>query len=492
MRTNITIFLEKLQIPFIEINKAILDINIENKSYRLFYPMTSPLQVSLSQSFISDKEPINITIMLKKQKKYIKIAKSEFTISSKYFMEDKIFMEKWIYLKLFIANFEHFSISKEILNPEINNGKIFLMCGLAEQAAEWKQKVENFIKENKEITNNSNNDTIKYSNLYEDGLSEISISLLDDEEKNQIKLSNYTDDDYIEELKALIDNDYKEILPKDPEKLRQLNEILYSKFTSISNDYNEILIDLNKTNENLRNKAKLFYQKYKELKKLVKEGRADLKEKNFHLKREIEANNQENKIISNNIEDFKAEKDIFREKVGIERAGINLENMDLEVLSDIIRKFNNIGIDIFSLGELNEEEKNILTNIIGVNKNIINSTPIKNDSKNIDTNSLEKIDKKEDSPNKIYEADNENYYIENEENLELGNKIVSLIEKDVNDLFSKKKIQQVTIDQNNAVSYIFQSEKNSEEVTLKIVDDVLLCEKEDIPFKNWLLQKFGI
>lgn len=450
--------------------------------------MTSPLQVTLSPSFIKEKEQIYITIMLKKQKKYVKIAKSEFTISYKYFLEDKILLEKWIFLKLFIANFEHFSISKELLNPELNNGKIFLMCGLAEQATEWKEKVSTFLSENKDANTNISNENIKFSNIYEDGLSEISISLLDEEENSEIKLSNYTDDDYIEELKSLIENDYNEILPKDQEKLRQLNEMLYSKFTSMSNDYNEILINLNKTNESLRNKAKIFHEKYKELKKLVNDGRADLKEKNFLLKREIEANNQESKIILNNIDDFKAEKDIFREKLGIEKNKFNLENMDLEILSDIIRKFNNIGIDLFSLGDLSEEEKNILTNIIGANKNVVNSTPVKNDSKIIDTSPVEKTDKKEDSANKTYE---ENYYIENEENLELGNKIVSLIEKDVNDLFSKKMIQQVTIDQNNAVSYVFQSEKNSEEVTLKIVDDVLLCEKEDIPFKNWLIQKFG-
>ena len=59
----------------------------------------------------------------------------------------------------------------------------------------------------------------------------------------------------------------------------------------------------------------------------------------------------------------------------------------------------------------------------------------------------------------------EDYEYENEEDmkddLELGNQIVSLIEKDVNDLYLKKVIEQIKIDQINAITYTFENEKEN-------------------------------
>ena len=41
------------------------------------------------------------------------------------------------------------------------------------------------------------------------------------------------------------------------------------------------------------------------------------------------------------------------------------------------------------------------------------------------------------------------------DDFELGEKVISLIERDVNDLFSRKLIELVTIDQIDSISYIF-------------------------------------
>ena len=84
---------------------------------------------------------------------------------------------------------------------------------------------------------------------------------------------------------------------------------------------------------------------------------------------------------------------------------------------------------------------------------------------------------------------------ENEEDMkndsDLGNQIVSLIEKDVNDLYLRKVIEQIKIDQINAITYSFEDESEEpHEVTLKIVNDELYC-VDGTKFKTWLLNNFS-
>ena len=77
------------------------------------------------------------------------------------------------------------------------------------------------------------------------------------------------------------------------------------------------------------------------------------------------------------------------------------------------------------------------------------------------------------------------------EDLELGNQVVSLIEKDVNDLYLKKVIEQANIDQINAITYTFENEKGDlHEITLKIVDDELYC-IDGTKFSEWLIKNFS-
>ena len=78
------------------------------------------------------------------------------------------------------------------------------------------------------------------------------------------------------------------------------------------------------------------------------------------------------------------------------------------------------------------------------------------------------------------------------EDFELGNQIVSLIEKDVNDLYLKKIIEQVKIDQINAITYKFEreDEDNPHEITLKIENDELFC-IDGTKFSAWLIKHFS-
>ena len=66
-----------------------------------------------------------------------------------------------------------------------------------------------------------------------------------------------------------------------------------------------------------------------------------------------------------------------------------------------------------------------------------------------------------------------------------------MIEKDVNDLYLRKKIEQVKIDQINAITYVFQNDKETHEVTLKIEKDELYC-NDGTTFSSWLINNFSV
>jgi soluble P-type ATPase len=249
-------------------------------------------------------------------------------------------------------------------------------------------------------------------------------------------------------------------------KLKQINESLYNKFINLSNSYNEALYSLATTNEEIREETKKFYEDYKLLKKDIFNGRVELKKQNYQLKREIEANNQENKTLRQEIDNYKTEKKILKNKLGLEE-NKKIENPDIEILSETLKKLNDMGIDIFIGSGLSDEDKNLVKNMLNLNSN-------------------EDEDKKEMGSENEYEGEDDI-----REDLELGNQIVSLIEKDVNDLFLRKKIESVKIDQINAITYSFQSDKEVHEVTLKIENGELLC-SDNTTFNSWLIKYFSV
>ena len=183
------------------------------------------------------------------------------------------------------------------------------------------------------------------------------------------------------------------------------------------------------------------------------------------MKREIEANNQENKTLKQEIENYKTEKKILKNKLGLED-NKKIDNPDIEILSETLKKLNDMGIDIFVVSGLNEEDKNLVRNTLNLNSN---------DDEN-----------KKDGSDNDYEGEDDI-----KEDLELGNRIVSLIEKDVNDLYLRKLIEQIKIDQINAITYVFQNENDTHEVTLKIVNEELYC-SYNTTFSSWLIKNFSV
>ena len=446
---------------------------------RFEYPMKSPVSFTLGEKFLQEKIIFNFIIMIELGNKYKKIAKSDIELQSKYFLEKKTTFEKLIYLKPFHSQIEDFGIEADALKNELNNGKINVKIELQDNLEEYKTKLLLYQKENNQSNNNINDiNNRKNFNLkenennrnvqFDDNLSDVSISILDvkEEDRKGLNLDELIEDDYIENLKQIIQDNYQQILPKDPAKLKQMNENLYKKFINLSNSYNEALYSLATTGEEIREETKKFYEDYKLLKNDIYNGRVELKKQNYQLKREIEANNQENKTLKQEIENYKTEKKILKNKLGLEDSK-KIENPDIEILSETLKKLNDMGIDIFVGSGLSEEDKNLVKNMLNINTT---------DDEN----------KKDSGTDNEYEGDDDI-----KEDLELGNQIVALIEKDVNDLYLRKKIEQVKIDQINAITYVFQNDKDTYEVTLKIVKDELYC-SDNTTFSSWLIQHFSI
>ena len=464
-----------------QIDKCVIDLNFDDDVMRLEYPMESPVPFTLGEKFLQEKLIFNFIIMTELGNKYKKIAKGDVELQSKYFLEKKTIFEKWIYITPFKSQIEEFGLKGDLLKNEINNGKINVKIELQENPEEYKTKLLLYQKDNQNANNNDiNNNNRKNFNFnlkdgennrniqFDDNLSDVSISILDvkEEDRKGLDIEQLIDDDYIENLKQIIENNYQKILPKDPAKLKQINESLYKKFINLSNTYNEVLYSLATTGEEIREETKKFYDDYKLLKKDIYNGRVDLKKQNYQLKREIEANNQENKTLKKEIENYKTEKKILKNKLGLEDTK-KTENPDIEILSETLKKLNDMGIDIFVGSGLSEDDKNLVKNMLNINTN---------DDEN----------KKDLGTDNEYEGEDDI-----KEDLELGNQIVALIEKDVNDLYLRKKIEQVKIDQINAITYVFQNDKETHEVTLKIEKDELYC-NDGTTFSSWLINNFSV
>ena len=145
----------------------------------------------------------------------------------------------------------------------------------------------------------------------------------------------------------------------------------------------------------------------------------------------------------------------------------------------------------------NQKEQNKSIENKGDSKNISEK---KDNKENIDINieedKVENLKEKEEIPssnkneNEIEEYDYDNDDIKDD--FELGNQVVSLIEKYVNELYLKKIIEQIKIDQINAITYTFEkeNENNPHEITLKIENGELYC-INGTKFSAWLIKNFS-
>ena len=509
--TQFSLLLDKLSLPIFQIEKGIIDINYDDEQIRFSYPMLEPINIILGKKFIEKGVIIlNFVIMIEMGKKYKKIARGDLKLLTKYFLEGKNIYENWINIKPFIRQLENLGVQKDLLKNE-NNGKIYATIELKDPIDEFKKRVEIF---QKELEPNENNQ--KKIEFF-DNLSDVSISILDNKEEDRegLELEQFIEYEYIEGLKLLLQNDYKNILPNDFVKLRQLNEILYGKYIDLSNAYNETLYSITSLNEEIRQQAKKYYEEYKLLKKDVYNGRIELKKQNEELQLEIKDNNQENINIKEDIDKYISEKKKFKNLLGIneeenKEEKINKTN-EYDILINLLNNLSEKGYDLFKDINLTEEEIKIIKDLNIKNKNDKKESNKKEEKEmkddynnlenkeNIDINMEEKknedIKDNEISSSKKNENEIEEYDYDNDdikEDFELGNQVVALIEKDVNDLYLKKIIEQIKIDQINAITYTFEKENEDvpHEITLKIENGELYC-IDGTKFSAWLIKNFS-
>ena len=475
--------------------------------------------------------------MIEMGKKYKKIAKGDLKLLTKYFLDGKNIYENWINIKPFTRQLENLGVQNDLLQNDKGNGKIYATIELKDPLDEFKKKVGVFGEAPNPDLGVGQNENFLKKMEFNDNLSDVSISILDtkEEDREGLELEQFIEYEYIEGLKLLLQNDYKNILPNDFVKLRQLNEILYGKYIDLSNAYNETLYSISSLNEEIRQQAKKYYEEYKLLKKDVYNGRIELKKQSEELQLEIKDNNKENSDIKEEMEKYINEKKQFKSLLGINEEEENKKEQKEEekdntsyendMLINLLKNLSSQGYDIFKGANLTEEEMKLIEGTFDMNnmkeneninqkvENIINSSEKKeSDINNMNNNNMnsekkenaeinpeeEKIEKEDNAPDNKNEENGEEmeeYDYDNEdikENFELGNQVVSLIEKDVNDLYLKKIIEQIKIDQINAITYTFEKESddNPHEITLKIENGELFC-IDGTKFSAWLIKNFS-
>ena len=331
------------------------------------------------------------------------------------------------------------------------------------------------------------------TSLFDDNISLINSSNIIDDEIENIQINNLAKNeellniDDINKMKNLFENDFQRILPNDINSLKTYNQNLYNKYRELGNQYNEILKGINSENEKIRNKAINYYNNYKELKKKLYKMRVDNKNNKSAIENEKKLNSQENFEISNNLENFRKEKDILLNKLSnstgsptdannlaVITSGTN--NSDIKVLSDGIKKISGLGYDIIEGMKINEEERKLLSVILGTN--LCDNIPNEDEE-----------ERRNDGEEQGQEAYDENNI---KEDFEFGNKIVALIERDVNELYSRKLIHQIKIDQIDAITYAFSDDSKEKNVSFKIENNNLFCIESGESFTVWLLSNFSV
>ena len=324
-------------------------------------------------------------------------------------------------------------------------------------------------------------------------LSEITVEAINEEEndenKAEIELNKLISLENIGKLKEILKNDYKKIFPNDIESLKTFNENLYQKYNQLSIKYNEILQTLNNDNESMRKKAIEYYKEYKDLKsKLAQKMNENKKIQKNNDSSEILKKRQEKDKLINNSQKYNNEVDLFlkkllnpkqEEKKTTSPKNENEEqtissalarNSEIKMLKDAIKKISSMGYDLFDGLNITEEEKKVLKMLLNMKES--------NDEKRNKANPPEENHQVHNK-----EADKEDY--------DLSNQIVGLIERDVNDLYMRKLIEQVKIDQIDAITYSFKGNTKSKDVEFKIENNNLVCDTGE-SFTVWLISNFSL
>ena len=476
METNISIAFRNLTYPSFDPNNIKLELEYENRYIEFSYPLSEPLKLTLSKKLVSDK--VNMVLSIIELTKKMKVLyKGTLVLNKTIFIDSNSKYEKLITL-----------IPTESYTRDIKKeGKVVAEVQILDNFDEWKKNVKLMSKKkgnpkfDKHNTNNSNlnnnNKPVEENNKveFDDNISLVNLSKLDDEiinKQGNENIDELINIDYITQLQNILKKDYQHILPTDIDALKNLNKNLYEKYTQLGNIYNEILTNINSENESLRQKAIEYFNKYKEQKKKLHQLRVELKEKKSKLDSDIGSINKENADTQTLMTKFKSEKESFLSQLPQDETSANnlavissgTNNTEIKMLSDAIKKISSLGYDVIDGAQISDDERKLLSVILGTNlcDNLMGSN---NEEKIEDIGGMK-------------------------DDFDFGNKIVALIERDVNELYSRKVINQVKIDQIDAITYSFADANFEKEVAFKIENNNLFCIDSGESFTVWLLKYF--
>jgi hypothetical protein len=477
METNVSIVFKNLIFSSLDNTTAMMELTYENKNVKFSYPLKEPIKITFSPKFISDKVNLTLSVIENINKKTKLAFRSDLVVNKSLFMDGKQIYEKILTL----IPLDYKDIKK--------SGKIYMEMKLLDNLDDGKKNLKSNSKKKNNQKINQNPNKLDDKNEFDDNLSLINVSNIEDEglQNKKTYFGELFDIDYINKLKNILENDYQRILPTDINSLKNYNQNLYKKYREIGNRYNETIKELNSNNENIRNKAINYFNYYKELKNQLTQRRLELKNKKNKLENEKNINNEDKSLIAGNIENYKNEKEIFLNKLSNPEGGSNdannlaiissgTNNSDIKMLSEAIKKISSLGYDIIDGMKISEEERKLLSVIIGTNL-----------CDNIKNEELDEDKRHEGTGNGQEEYDENNM----KDDFEFGNKIVALIERDVNELYSRKLIHQVKIDQIDAITYSFSDDDKEKNVSFKIENNNLFCIDSGESFTVWLLSNFS-
>ena len=477
METNVSIVFKNLIFSSLDNTTAMMELTYENKNVKFSYPLKEPIKITFSPKFISDKVNLTLSVIENINKKTKLAFRSDLVVNKSLFMDGKQIYEKILTL----IPLDYKDIKK--------SGKIYMEMKLLDNLDDGKKNLKSNSKKKNNQKINQNPNKLEDKNEFDDNLSLINVSNIEDEglQNKKTYFGELIDIDYINKLKNILENDYQRILPTDINSLKNYNQNLYKKYREIGNRYNETIKELNSNNENIRNKAINYFNYYKELKNQLTQRRLELKNKKNKLENEKNINNEDKSLIAGNIENYKNEKEIFLNKLSNPEGGSNdannlaiissgTNNSDIKMLSEAIKKISSLGYDIIDGMKISEEERKLLSVIIGTNL-----------CDNIKNEELDEDKRHEGTGNGQEEYDENNM----KDDFEFGNKIVALIERDVNELYSRKLIHQVKIDQIDAITYSFSDDDKEKNVSFKIENNNLFCIDSGESFTVWLLSNFS-
>jgi hypothetical protein len=485
-----------------------MELAYETKKIKFNYPLSEPLKINFSPKFIHDTVSLVLSTTLDSthNKKNKVPFRGDVTLNKTIFLDNN----STTYEKnITMIPIEPIKEIKEMKDMK-RIGKIFMQIQLLDSFEEWKKSFKNLNKkktgtklkntskssENALGPKNASNSTSNINSKQKKGdenISEVVVDPLADDEAEDNKaldeLNKVISLEHVNQLKEILKNDYKKLFPSDINSLKTLNENLYQKYNQLSAKYNEILQGLNNTNEDLRKKAVEYFNEYKDLKTKLEQKKNDLKKKQANIDNEISKNKQENEVVKNNLQKYYDEKDFFFKKLSSPKTEENanepnkdneqnlavispsINNNEIKMLRDALKKLSSLGYDLVDGLNITEEEKKILSVVLG--ENLENNV---NENKNEAENNGEQ--EGEDN-----EADKEDY--------DLSNQIVGLIERDVNDLYMRKLIEQVKIDQIDAITYSFKGNTKTKDVEFKIENGNLVCNTGE-SFTVWLISNFSL